>query len=161
PASSFDAQPRRAVELAGHWVLNPAQSEDPWAMLQQRRAREDARYQRLRERAMRQRRADELPPIEAPQRPPQRPWPQREEEKQRRMLAISDFLRIEQDGREFRFTSEVESRRVLAGSCSQVSMPEGELADAEAGWKGDSFVIRRRVRRGPRVEERLRVLPTG
>lgn len=161
PASSFDAQPRRAVDISGHWVLNTALSEDPWAMLLQRQAREDARYQRMRDRAVRQRPADELPPIEAPQRPQQRPWQQRQEENHRRMLAISDYLRIEQDGRELRLTSEVESRRLLAGTRSQVSMPESQLADAQAGWKSDAFVIRRRTRGGPRVEERLRLLPTG
>ena len=58
---------------------------------------------------------------------------------------------IRQEGTTFDIVSAVESRRVVAGSRTQVSMPEGELADSKVGWDGQWFVIERRVRGGPRV----------
>ena len=42
-----------------------------------------------------------------------------------------------------------------------MSMPEGQLADSNVGWDGEWFVIERRVRRGPRVVEKFRLLKTG
>jgi hypothetical protein len=52
----------------------------------------------------------------------------------------------------------VDSRRFEAGSRSQVSMPQGELADSDVGWDGEWFVIERRASRGPRVIEKYRWL---
>jgi hypothetical protein len=76
-----------------------------------------------------------------------------------KMLAISDTLTIRQEGSTVELLSAVESRRVVAGSRTQVSMPEGELADSEVGWDGQWFVIDRDVSRGPRVVEKFRLLP--
>jgi hypothetical protein len=76
-----------------------------------------------------------------------------------KMLAISDTLTIRQDGSTVDLVSAVESRRVVAGSRTQVSMPEGELADSKVGWDGEWFVIDRDVRSGPHVVEKFRLLP--
>ena len=83
----------------------------------------------------------------------------RREENLHRMLAISDTLAIKQDGATLDIVSAVESRRVVAGSRTQVSMPEGQLADSKVGWDGEWFVIDRRVRGGPRVVEKFRLVP--
>ena len=56
--------------------------------------------------------------------------------------------------------SSIETRRFTAGSESQVSMPEGQLADLKAGWEGQWFVVQRRARGGPRVTEKFRLLKT-
>ena len=79
----------------------------------------------------------------------------RREENLHRMLAISDTLAIARQGATLDIVSAVESRRVVAGSRTQVSMPEGELADSNVGWDGQWFVIDRRVRGGPRVVEKV------
>jgi hypothetical protein len=66
---------------------------------------------------------------------------------------------VQQTGSTVDIASMVESRRLIAGSRTQVSMPEGELADSKVGWDGQWFVIDRKVSRGPRVLEKYRVLP--
>jgi hypothetical protein len=48
---------------------------------------------------------------------------------------------------------------VVAGSRTQVSMPEGELADSRVGWDGQWFVIDRSVHGGPHVVEKYRLMP--
>ena len=83
----------------------------------------------------------------------------RREENLHKMLAISDTLAIRQAGATLDIVTAVESRRVVAGSRTQVSLPEGELADSNVGWDGQWFVIDRRVRGGPRVLEKFRLVP--
>ena len=83
----------------------------------------------------------------------------RRQENLYKMLAISDTVSIRQDGTTLDIVSAVESRRVVAGSRTQVSLPEGELADSKVGWDGLWFVIDRNVRHGPRVVERYRLVP--
>lgn len=90
--------------------------------------------------------------------PRRRPWQQRRYENLRKMLAISDALTISQAGTSVEIVSAVDARRVEAGSRTQVSMPEGELADSRAGWDGEWFVIERAVRKGPRVVEKYRIV---
>ena len=51
----------------------------------------------------------------------------RREENLHKMLAISDTLAIRQAGATLDIVTAVESRRVVAGSHTQVSLPEGEL----------------------------------
>ena len=75
------------------------------------------------------------------------------------MLAISDTLAIRQAGATLDIVTAVESRRVVAGSRTQVSLPEGQLADSNVGWDGQWFVIDRRVRGGPRILEKFRLVP--
>ena len=82
-------------------------------------------------------------------------------ERPRRMLNITETLRIEQQGSRIELASAAETRRVTAGERSQVSMPQGGLADSKVGWDGEWLVIDRSVRDGPRVVERFRLLKNG
>lgn len=168
--ADFDATPKRPVALAGFWVLNTQDSDDPEAMLAERQAEEWERYDRARRRYEGSRPAGMPPPIDVDARPPDeggrrrglRPWQKRHQENLLRMLAVSPTLEIKQlDPTRFEFVSAVETRRVDAGSHTQVSMPEGQLADSEVGWDGEWFVIERKVSRGPRGLEKFRVTKTG
>ena len=110
-----------------------------------------------------------IPPVDTPpstdatpapppaNRPSQRPRNRRLEQL-RQMLGISDTLAITQDGARLTIQSQQEIRSFDAGTKSQVSMPQGELADSRVGWDGQWFVIDRRASRGPTVVERYRWL---
>lgn len=98
----------------------------------------------------------ERPPVNPERR--MRPWQRRQQENFRKMLAITGWLEIRQSGTKVEIVSDVESRRFEAGSRTHVSMPEGQLAEQRVGWDGDWFVIERRVRGGPRITEKYRVL---
>jgi hypothetical protein len=160
---AFDPAPRRPVDLAGHWVLNVASSDDAEQMLDERLEEERRRY--TRERRLEERAQPEgLPPLDAEAPPPPRqprPWQKRRQENFRRMLGVTKTLDIEQEGVIVTISSELESRRFTAGARTQVSMPEGELADSTVGWDGETFAIDRKVRRGPRIVEKLRLLKSG
>lgn len=149
-------------------MLDAAVSDDPEAMLAERQAVEWERFQRMRRRQEQSRPRDMPPPIDvdAPppgagnRRPPLRPWEKQQDENFRRMLVVSGTLEIRQPGpTTFDLISAVESRRLEAGSHTQVSMPEGQLADSRVGWDGEWFVIERRVHRGPRAVEKFRLVP--
>jgi hypothetical protein len=169
-ALAYDALPRRATSIEGRWVLNTQQSDDVERILAKRLEEERARMRERMERWQRSRRPMEpdLPPIgeegvevpaatrEARERVRRRR--EREEELYRRMLGVTPTLRIEQEGTRVEIVSAVESRRFDAGSKSQVSMPEGELADLSVGWDGEWFVIQRKVRSGPSALEKFRLL---
>lgn len=169
-ALAYDAHPRRPTSLEGRWTLNAQQSEDAEAILRERIERERERYRREMERYRRsQARTDGgIPPIgtEGVDIPPAtraaqervRRRQQREMDLYKRMLNITPWLRIKQEGTRTEIASAMETRVFSAGSESQVSMPEGELADLKVGWDGDWFVIERNVRRGPRALERFRLL---
>lgn len=161
--AALRAQPERAVDLSGEWVLNVALSEDPQAMLEARLAEERRQMERLRRRASSSYPPGAPPPIDvnAPISREPRPWQKRRHENLVQMLGITRTLRIEQSGAAMMIISDVDSRRVTAGSRSQVSMPEGQLADSNVGWDGEWFVIERRVRKGPRGVEKLRLLKNG
>ena len=168
--AGYDATSKHQIDLSGRWTLNAAASDDPEAMLQQRLEKERERYLRYRreEEHMQLPGLPADPDAEQPdvdqgsaseRRPPaQRPWQKRRDENFRRMLGITKSLEIRQSGATLDITSEQESRRIEAGSHTQVSMPEGQLADSEAGWDGEWFVIDRNVRRGPRVTEKFRIV---
>ncbi len=166
-AAALDAASSRGVDLSGSWQLNAALSDDVEDMLEDRQREERERYIQWRRRQERSY-PPGAPPIDidgpgpATQREPssaRRASMKRREENLHRMLAISDTLAIKQDGATFEIVTKVESRRVVAGSRTQVSMPEGQLADSRVGWDGPWFVIDRRVRGGPRVLERFRLAP--
>jgi hypothetical protein len=165
-AAALDAVPSRNVDLSGNWKLNAALSDDAEHMLAEQQRRERERYMQWRKQQERMYPPGAPPPIEvdAPATP-REPSPSRRANMKRRqenlyrMLAISDTLAIRQDGTTLDIASAVESRRVVAGSRTQVSMPEGELADSKVGWDGLWFVIDRRVRGGPRVLEKYRLVP--
>jgi len=164
--ADYAPTPKRPVELAGHWVLDPTGSDDPEAMLAERQAKEREEFERFRRR-IEQTRPQGMPPAIDPEAPPPdtarrrgpRPWQKQQQENFRRMLAVSPMLEIKQAGpTTFEVISAVESRRVEAGSHTQVSMPEGQVADSRVGWDGEWFVIERRTRRGPRALEKFRIV---
>lgn len=164
-AAALDALPPRSVDLSGTWKLNAALSDDAEHMLQERQRREWERYMRWRKQQERMYPPAAAPPIEVDGPATREPSPSRRASMKRRqevlykMLAISDTLDIRQDGATLDIVSAVESRRVVAGSNTQVSMPEGQLADSKVGWDGQWFVIDRRVRAGPRALEKFRLVP--
>lgn len=164
PVLAYDAAPARPIDLGGTWQLNKSRSDDAQQLLEERLEKERRLYERWR------RARDEITrgtpqqgtePLDAPPPPrrSQRPWQKLRDENFRKMLAISDTLTIRQDGAQMEIVSAVDARRVQAGLRSQVSMPQGELADSDVGWDGQWFVIERRVRGGPRVVEKYRILP--
>jgi len=165
--AGFAATPKRPVDLTGYWVLDTARSDDPEAMLEKRQAEERERFERMRRREEESRPRGMPPPIDADRplpgpdrRATRRPWQKRRDENFRRMLGVSDTLEIRPlSPTRFEMISAVETRRLEAGSRTQVSMPEGQLADSRVGWSGEWFVIDRRVRRGPRAVEKFRLAP--
>lgn len=167
-ATALDAVPARTSDLSGNWKLNTALSDDAAHLLAERQREEMEQYRKWRKQQERNYPPEAAPPIDVDAGSPARrsePSPsrrasiKRQQENLYRMLAISDTLTIRQEGSTLDFVSEVESRRVVAGARTQVSMPEGELADSTVGWDGQWFVIERNVRSGPRVVERFRLLP--
>jgi len=163
--ADFDALPSRGTDLSGRWQLNVEKSEDAEQALEERLEEEWRRYARWRRADEEERRARNLPPEPGTmERPPvnperrMRPWQRRQQESFRKMLAITSWLEIRQSGPKVEIVSDVESRRFEAGSRTQVSMPEGQLAEQRVGWDGDRFVIERRVRHGPRIIEKYRLL---
>lgn len=168
--AAFDAESSRGVDLSGRWILNEALSDDPEAMLAERQEEERHRMEKRRREIERSRPPGMPPPIdsdqasvqasEAVRRPGSRHIRQRRhDENLRRMLGITRLLVIQQSQRQMQVESVQETRRFIAGSRSQVSMPQGQLADAQVGWSGEWFVVDRQVSRGPRVEEKFRILP--
>ncbi|PZN30713.1 MAG: hypothetical protein DIU71_11625 [Proteobacteria bacterium] len=158
-APAFDAVPARGQDLSGHWQLNQGLSDDVEQMLQRRFDKEAQEHAR---RMQARRRAELAGELVMPEYHPPRSRPSaRENERIRRVLNISRTLHIVQDGARLEIASEVETRRFVGGVRSQVSMPGGGLADSRVGWKGQWFVIDRRVRGGIRVVERYRWLAGG
>ena len=168
--ADYAAAPKKPIDLTGYWVLNTAVSDDPEALLAAKQAKEWERFDRMRRREEESRPSNMPPPIDVDAPPPEaagrrrgpRPWQKQQQENLRRMLGVSPTLEIKQlDSKRFEVLSAVESRRVEAGSHTQVSMPQGQLADSRVGWDGEWFVIERRVRRGPRALEKFRLTKTG
>ena len=146
--AGYDADSKRASDLSGTWALNRALSDDPERLLEERLARERERFEQARRRWEASQRLpgipddedvddDRPPPDATTRRPERRPWQKRRDENLRRMLAISNTLTLRQQGTKFEITTALDSRRVEAGSRTQVSMPEGELADSNVGWDGE------------------------
>jgi hypothetical protein len=167
-AAALDAVSKRNTDLSGTWKLNAALSDDAQHMLAERQREEREEYMKWRRQQERMYPPDAPAPIDIDgPSPARRNEPsasrrasiKRQQENLYKMLAISDTLTIRQDGSTVDLISAVESRRVVAGSHTQVSMPEGELADSKVGWDGQWFVIERNVRRGPNVVEKFRLLP--
>lgn len=166
-SASFDVVSPQGVDLSGHWRLNAALSDDAEKMLQERMDEE----RRERDKWLRRARENNvlgLPPLGEPEpgaeggaAPANRPAQQRRNRRDvelRKMLGISDTLAIKQSGAKIDIISQVDSRRFEAGTQSQVSLPQGELADSSVGWDGQWFVIERKSRKGPRVVEKYRWL---
>jgi hypothetical protein len=165
-AAALDAVPPRGVDLSGSWKLNTALSDDAEHMLEELQRRQREQYMKWRRAQERSYPSNAPPPIDIEgTATPRGPSPsrrasiKRHQEILQTMLAISDTLVIHQEGSTFDILSAVESRRVVAGSRTQVSLPEGELADSRVGWDGQWFVIDRSASHGPRVVEKYRLLP--
>lgn len=167
--ADYDAVSSRGADLSGRWVLNTALSEDPEKLLAERLEKERQKFMQWRRQEEAVRPPGMPPPpdadedddthrAEAPRPRAQRPWQKRRDENFRQMLGITKVLTIRQGGADMEIISAVDARRLVAGSNTQVSMPEGQLADSEVGWDGEWFVIERTVRKGPRVIEKLRIL---
>jgi hypothetical protein len=164
PANALKNAAPAGVSLEGHWQVNTAQSDDGEAMLAQRREEQMKRMRKEEERHRRRMRNDPFawePEFTQPERTPQRIAAMEERERRtRQMLGMTKFLNIEQDerGTKLTITSEYETRRLEAGSRSQVSLPQGQLADSQTGWDGEWFVIDRDADDGPRITEKYRLL---
>lgn len=163
PVLAYDAAPTRPTDLSGTWQLNTKLSDDAERLLDERLEKERQRYERWRrgqEAVTRGTPEEGTEPMDAPPPPRRspRPWQKLRKENFRKMLAISDTLTIRQNGTQVDIISAVDARRVEAGVRSQVSMPEGDLADSDVGWDGQWFIIERRARGGPRVTERYRII---
>jgi hypothetical protein len=166
--ADYGAAAAHGSDLSGNWVLNAALSEDPERLLNERLEKERSKYAQWRrqEDMMRPPGVPRIPDADddgetsATSRPPrqQRPWQKQRDENFRRMLGITKTLSIRQSGAQLEIISALDTRRLIAGSHTQVSMPEGQLADSEVGWDGEWFVIERSVRKGPRVIEKLRLV---
>ena len=166
-ATGFDAVPSRAIDITGHWKLNAALSDDVVHMLEERQRKEYERYMQWRRQqesrlparcaaADRRRCAQHAARAELSA-------PRVDEAAKRRICTRCSRSPTRspsaRTGSTFDFVSAVESRRVVAGSRTQVSLPEGHLADSKVGWDGQWFVIERIVRGGPRVVEKFRLVP--
>jgi hypothetical protein len=173
--AAYSANPSRAVDLSGRWTVNAALSDDAERLLQKRLAEDRKRREALMRRARAQGEIfmppdpdDDSPESPQPREPragnlppplsPREARLKRRDDELRRMLGISPTLAIKQSGTTLDIESQIETRRFEAGSRSQVSMPQGELADSNVGWDGEWFVIERKVRSGPRVVEKYRWL---
>lgn len=173
--AAYSAKPSRGVDLSGQWTVNAALSDDAERLLQKRLADDRKRREALMRRARAEGEIfippdpDDDSPESAqpgepragnppPQAPPRAGRLKRRDDELRRMLGISPTLGIKQSGTILDIESQIETRRFEAGSRSQVSMPQGELADSKVGWDGEWFVIERKVRSGPRVVEKYRWL---
>jgi hypothetical protein len=149
-------------EIEGRWQLNAAESDDGEAILAERIDRE--RKERDKWLARQRREAESHPGAsdgenEVRPPPPNRYERRREQEELvHRMLGFTNELSIKPAGASLDLQSDMESRRVEPDSRSQVSLPEGELADSEVSWSSGQLVISRRVKRGPSVVEKFRWL---
>jgi hypothetical protein len=153
-AHALDERAPPAVDLSGRWVVNAALSDDADALLRERLAQQLKREKRWREEEAREQ-GVEVPPSE----PPSPAQSGRVLLQLRRVLELYSVVEIKQSaaGAQLEIRGDATQRRFTPGR-SQMSMPEGQLADAQVGWDGDDFVIDRKVRKGPRIVERYRLL---
>jgi hypothetical protein len=164
--ASLAPKPTRETHIEGEWKLNASLSDDAQKTL-------DEQLRRQRERMMDRMRkmnrrnpmglpppdaARDLPPPSEDARARMRRRRQEQQDIRRRLLTISNWLKIKQEQDAIDFSSAVEQRRLDPGMRVQVSMPEGELADAVVGWQRDTLVIERETRDGPDIVEKLRWL---
>ena len=163
-AHALTAAAPAGISLEGRWTVNAAASDDAEALLA-KRMEEIQKEQRRFEERHRRRMADDpfawepefTPPADTPQ------FRTRMEERDRairQMLGMTKFANIKQSegGGKVEIVSEFETRRLTAGGRSQVSLPQGQLADLRPGWERDVFVIDRSSRDGPRIIERYKLL---
>jgi hypothetical protein len=163
-AHALEGSARAGVDLQGRWAVDAEASDDAEAILARRLEEQMKRAQRMEERRRREMERNPYawePEFTPPERTPQSIAAMEERRRAvRQMLGMTKFLEIEQSlgGARLTIRSDFETRRLDAGSRSQVSLPQGQLADARYGWDGEWFVIERKARGGPRITERFRRL---
>lgn len=152
------------TSIEGRWVVNRTLSDDGEALLALRieaAMKEERRMEEQRRRRLRDDPRVWEPEFTPPERTPQHIAAMEERQRrQQQMLGLTQQLDIQQVdfGAQLTIASDFETRRLDAGARSQVSLPEGQLADATSGWDGEWFVIERSARSGPRITEKLRRL---
>lgn len=152
--AAYNPQPSSATSLQGSWALNATASDDVDKLVAALVSQEEKERRRWRKRM------EEEDPFAGPDPLPNLADPvhRRAAENQlRRMLGVTQKLKLTQNGVNIEMTSDSDSRRFETGSTSQVSMRNGDLADCRVGWDGEWFVIDRKVPRGAREIEKLRV----
>jgi hypothetical protein len=163
-ASALKVTAPNGADIGGRWTVNAQLSDDGEALLAERMEEIREEQRRFEERRRRQMRNDPFawePEFAPPERTPQNIARMEERERDRRQtLGMTKYFDITQSeqGTKLTIESEFETRRLEAGSRSQVSLPQGQLADLTAGWDGEWFVIERRSRGGPRITESFRRL---
>ena len=163
-AMALSANSRPGMDISGRWNVNYQLSDDAEALLAERE-QEQMEEMRAQEKKRRGRTPLEELGEEMTAPPPfdrnrSRDRRNAREIELRRMLGVTKMLEIVQpaSGATVAIQSDDDSRKFESGERSQISMPEGQLADLQAGWDGEWFVIERRVSKGPRVVERYRRL---
>jgi len=150
--------------IDGHWAVNLAASENGEALLAKRMEEISKEQRRFEERRRRQMQNDPFawePEFTPPEDTPQfRAKMEERDRSMRQMLGMTKFFDIKQSakGGKIELVSEFETRRYEAGARTQVSLPQGQLADSKSGWEGEWFVIERNSRDGPRITEKFRRL---
>jgi len=152
---ALEARAPRDVDLSGRWAVNAALSDDADALLLERVDKQLRREKRWREAAAREEGVEAPPAAEGPSPAQTR----RLVAQLRRALELYAMVEIKQSaaGDQLELRGDGNQRRFTPGR-SAMSMPEGQLADAEVGWDGAGFVIDRKVRKGPHVVERYQLL---
>jgi uncharacterized protein YaiL (DUF2058 family) len=152
--AAFDALPKQGTTLQGSWQFNAAASDDVDAIVAKLIAAEEKERRQWRKEMERR---DRFSEPDAPASPESR-FRKRREQELRRQLGITNSLTVTQSGSCIELTSDGDTRRYEAGSTSQVSMRNGDLADTRVGWDGDWFVIDRKVPRRLHQVEKLRIV---
>lgn len=163
-AFALNATSKGGIDLSGRWNINYALSDDAEVLLAKRQEEEMKERRRWQERERGRTPLEQLdePVIAPPMGDPRfgREKRNARETEFRRLLGVTKSLEILQppDGATVEIRSDVETRKFQSGLRSQVSMPEGMLADSDVGWNGEWFTIERKARKGPRVVEKYRRL---
>lgn len=165
-SAALAPNPTREARIEGEWKLNAPLSDDAEKILDERLKRERDLMMRMMQQMDRRNpmglpppdAARDLPPPSEDARAQMRRRRQEQQDIHRRLLTISNWLKIKQGEGAIELSSAAEQRHLEPGTRSQVSMPEGELADAIVGWQGDTLVIERETRDGPDIVEKLRWL---
>jgi hypothetical protein len=157
---------KAGIDISGRWNINYTLSDDAEAILATREQEMMDEMRRMQKRRQSRNPLEQLdnedddahPPPFDPRRSRERR--NEREAEQRHMLGITKVLEIAQppNGATLEMRSDTDARKFESGSRVQISMPEGQLADMDAGWDGEWFVIDRRVKGGPRCIEKYRLL---
>lgn len=152
--AAYDPQPRDDYTLQGSWQVNAQAGDDVERIVAELLEKEEKERRRFRRQMAEH---DRFEPPDEPM-PPDPGYRRQQERALREQLGVTKMLKIMQTGGDLEIESDSDRRRFRAGSSSQVSMRNGDLADAEVGWDGEWFVIDRRVPGRVRQVEKLRLV---